>query len=291
MRFDIRLAITHDYPAAAGKGRHKICVVPADLPGRQRLIVQHLAVTPDPDERQTRRDFFGNDNTMVVHHSAHAQMVITMRAQVDLLARSGDLDMSASLDRLAHDVAGVASLHPQAPHHFLGRSPRIPTHPAMAEYARSQVQPGMTVRGLLEAIGRQLNADMTFDDTATHVNTPVASAFTARRGVCQDYTHIMITCLRALGVPAGYVSGYLRTHPPKGQARLEGADAMHAWVRAWCGVDAGWVEYDPTNAAFPGTDHIVVAFGRDYDDIAPVRGVLRASGPNLTSQSVVVLAV
>jgi len=144
---------------------------------------------------------------------------------------------------------------------------------------------------LLEAIGRQLNADMTFDDTATHVNTPVASAFAARRGVCQDYTHIMITCLRALGVPAGYVSGYLRTHPPKGQARLEGADAMHAWVRAWCGVDAGWVEYDPTNAAFPGTDHIVVAFGRDYDDIAPVRGVLRASGPNLTSQSVDVLAV
>jgi transglutaminase-like putative cysteine protease len=291
MRYDIRLRITHDYPGAAGTGRHRIRVMPADLPGRQRLTQKHLLVTPPPGETGTGPDFFGNDATLVVHDAPHEQMTIAMRAQVEVIERSGDLDVSAGLSDLPAEIDALHTLAPASPHHFLGPSPRVPADDAMAAYAAALVVPRMTARGALETVGRALHADMTFDPRATTVDTPAAAAFAARRGVCQDFTHIMIACLRSLGIPAGYVSGFLRTEPPPGQPRLDGADAMHAWVRAWCGSDAGWVEYDPTNAVFPGLDHIVVAVGRDYDDIAPVQGILRTAGANLVSQSVDVIPV
>jgi len=287
MHYDIRLRITHDYPGAAG--RHRIRVMPADLPGRQRLLQRHLLVTPAPSETGTLADFFDNAATLVVHDAPHGQMTIAMRAQVEVFERSGDLDVSASLSDLAAEIDALHTLAPDAPHHFLGPSPRVPRDDAMAAYAAALAAPGMTARGALAAVGRALHGDMTFDPAATTVNTPAAEAFAARRGVCQDFTHIMIAGLRSLGIPAGYVSGYLRTEPPPGQPRLEGADAMHAWVRAWCGSDTGWVEYDPTNAVFPGRDHIVVAVGRDYDDIAPVQGILRTAGPKLVSQAVDVI--
>jgi len=291
MRFDIRLRITHDYPGAAGTGRHRIRVMPADLPGRQRLLQRHLLVTPAPSETGTLADFFGNEAALVVHDAPHEQMTIAVRAQVEVIERSGDLDVSAALADLPDEIDALHTLAPDAPHHFLGPSPRVPADDAMAAYAAARATPRMTARAATEAVGRALHGDMTFDPRATTVDTPAAEAFAARRGVCQDFTHILIACLRSLGIPSGYVSGYLRTEPPPGQPRLEGADAMHAWVRAWCGSDAGWVEYDPTNAVFPGRDHIVVAVGRDYDDIAPVQGVLRTSGPNLMSQAVDVIPV
>jgi transglutaminase-like putative cysteine protease len=127
---------------------------------------------------------------------------------------------------------------------------------------------------------------MTFDPKATDVLTEPAEAFARRRGVCQDFSHIMIAALRGLGIPAGYVSGFLRTIPPRGKRRLEGADAMHAWVQAWCGAEMGWVEYDPTNDLAVAADHIVVARGRDYADVAPVTGALRISGPHKSTQKV-----
>ena len=132
---------------------------------------------------------------------------------------------------------------------------------------------------------------MTFDNTATEVDTMPAEAFAMKRGVCQDFAHIMILGLQALGIPAAYVSGYLRTLPPEGGVKLEGVDAMHAWVRAWCGVSQGWIEYDPTNATLIGSDHIVVGYGRDYTDMAPIKGQLRSSGGQVGSQAVDVSVV
>ena len=123
------------------------------------------------------------------------------------------------------------------------------------------------------------------------METPMIEAFERREGVCQDFTHIMISCLRGIGIPAGYVSGYLRTIPPPGKERLEGADAMHAWVRAWCGNEMGWVEFDPTNNAMTGEDHIVIARARDYFDVAPVKGITRSAGEHTTSQAVDVVPV
>jgi transglutaminase-like putative cysteine protease len=147
------------------------------------------------------------------------------------------------------------------------------------------------VLDLLLALGRDLHGLMQFDPGATTVETAPEEAFLARHGVCQDYAHVLIAGLRAVGVPAGYVSGFLRTLPPPGRDRLEGADAMHAWVRAWTGADMGWVEYDPTNDLLVGQDHIRVAVGRDYGDVSPVRGILRHAGTQQVRQMVDVLRV
>jgi transglutaminase-like putative cysteine protease len=177
-------------------------------------------------------------------------------------------------------------LDARSPHHFLRASALLPDDPAIAGFARDTAAHCRTVVEAVETLGRALNAAMAFDSEATTVETPPSAAFAARRGVCQDISHIMIIGLRALGIPAGYVSGFLRTLPPPGQPKLEGVDAMHAWVRAWCGPEAGWFEYDPTNAMPAGTDHVMISYGRDYADVAPVKGVLRLAGAQSSTQAV-----
>jgi transglutaminase-like putative cysteine protease len=167
----------------------------------------------------------------------------------------------------------------------------VPPDAAIAAFARDTAPAGGTALATLRAVGGALHRAMRFDAGATTVETPAAEAFAARHGVCQDFSHILIGALRALGIPAGYVSGYLRTIPPAGSPRLMGADAMHAWVRAWCGIECGWVDFDPTNDCLVGIDHIVVAIGRDYDDVAPVRGVLRSAGGQISAQEVDVVPI
>ena len=133
---------------------------------------------------------------------------------------------------------------------------------------------------------RRIHKEFAFKPGATTVSTPVGEVLAQRRGVCQDFAHVMIGCLRGLGVPARYVSGYLRTLPPPGQPKLQGADASHAWVQAWCGPDLGWIDLDPTNATLAETDHITVAWGRDYDDVCPLRGVILGGGAHTVSVAV-----
>jgi len=128
----------------------------------------------------------------------------------------------------------------------------------------------------LTQLGRRFTDTFTFDPTATDVGTPLAEVLANRRGVCQDFTHLWLSYLRQLGLPAAYVSGYLLTRPPPGQPRLRGADAMHAWVAVHVPT-LGWIDYDPTNACFAGLDHIVVARGRDYADLSPTRGIFTGS--------------
>jgi len=286
MHYDISLRIEYEYQSAASFGRHLLRLMPLTLPDEQRLVSGLLSTSPEPDDRIDRVDFFGNPCTEVGHNAPHKTLSFHLTARVERLIPSQDVAPSTPLDALPADLNGVRSLDPVAPHHFLAASPRIGPDGARADWARAQVQPGMTTREAVEAIGRALYRDMTFDARATTVETPPEDAFARRVGVCQDFSQIMIGALRAVGIPAGYVSGFLRTEPPPGQARLAGADAMHAWVMAWCGADAGWVEFDPTNDVFVGTDHVVVAKGRDYADALPVRGVLRAFGRPVTTQAV-----
>ena len=138
---------------------------------------------------------------------------------------------------------------------------------------------------------RRIQADFVYDTKATQVATPLDQAFTRKSGVCQDFAHIMIAGLRGLGLPAAYVSGYLRTIPAPGQTRLEGADSTHAWVSLWCGPEFGWLDLDPTNAMMVEDDHIVIAIGRDYADVSPVDGVLLGAGKQKLDVSVDVQAV
>jgi transglutaminase-like putative cysteine protease len=285
--YDITACIRYAYDPPAAAGHNILRLTPADIPGRQILIQGRIAASPDPAERGEWVDFFGNRVTEMAFRNPAATTAFTLRAQVERLAEPGaGLDLSPPLSALADEIAGQRSLAPDAPAHFLGPSPRVPLSAEIAAFARKAAARSPSARRAVATLGRAIHAAMTFDGDATTVDTTPQEAFHLRRGVCQDLAHVMICGLRSLGIPAGYVSGYLRTTPPKGQPRLEGADAMHAWVRAWCGEQAGWVEYDPTNAVAAGPAHVIVAYGRDYDDVAPVQGVLRIAGARRSSQSV-----
>jgi len=291
MLYDVSQKIVYEYDAPTDAGRHLLRLMPADLPGEQRLIAGRIDMTPGPDERTDRVDFFGNPVVEVTFHTAHGTVEFRVQARVERFAQLPSLDISPPLGRLRDEVGEYRGLGPEAPHHFLGPSARVGIEPAITAYAAEAASGAPTAIEAVAAVGRALHRDMKFDAEATHVDTPPAEAFERRHGVCQDFSHIMIAGLRGIGVPAGYVSGYLRTIPPKGKPRLEGADAMHAWVRAWCGLEAGWVEYDPTNALVVAADHIVVARGRDYSDVSPVKGTLRTAGQQTSRHTVDVLQV
>lgn len=286
MLYDVALEITQSYDSPAVGARQVVRLVPPTLPGEQEVIVSSLSVDPPPDERRDRRDFFENGVVEVAYHGPQEHIDYKVTARVRRLAPSPQLQLSPALTGLAAEIAKVRSVAPEAPHHFLSESPRVPAVAAITAYARETVTETGTVMECVETLGLALHRDMKFDAKATTVDTPMAEAFAARHGVCQDFTHIMICGLRSLGIPAGYVSGFLRTIPPVGKPRLQGADAMHAWVRAWCGLELGWIEYDPTNAVFANTDHIIIARGRDYGDVAPVKGVLRTAGEQDADHSV-----
>lgn len=289
MLYEIRLAIDYDYAAPSDHIRNLVRLLPSDIPGRQRVLSRLLTVEPMPDERREAIDFFGNPTTSVAWHAPIGAVSFQLAAKVERRTAAPSGDLSALLDRLPAEIEAQQSLAPEVPHHFLGASPRVAPMTETTAFARKQLAAGMTAQQAVVAIGRALNRAMTFDAEATTVDTSAREAFAQRRGVCQDFTHIMIAALRGIGIPAGYVSGFLRTFPPPGKPRLEGADAMHAWVRAWVGFEAGWIEFDPTNDQFAGDDYVTIAIGRDYSDVAPVRGVMRTAGGHETRQAVDVI--
>jgi transglutaminase-like putative cysteine protease len=289
MLYDIRMSIAYDYPGAASSARHLLRLLPAEIPNMQRVIAREAHVTPTPVEWLEAKDFFGNATIEVSLDQPHAESLFEVSARVERTVPGGLLDVSPRLADLSREIDLYPSVGPRSPHHFLGSSPRITLHPEMTAYAHEPAASSETVLDLVQRLGNRIHADFDFDPEATEVDTPALTAFERRHGVCQDFTHVMISCLRGLGIPAGYVSGFLRTVPPEGQARLEGADAMHAWVCAWCGHETGWVEYDPTNALQVRQDHIVIAYGRDYGDVAPVKGMMRLAGEHSTTQKVDVI--
>lgn len=284
--YSLRLVITHDYTAGAAAGLHDLRVLPARVTGRQEVLWSRVETEPAPAEFSRRSDFFGNTVVRVAHPGSHAGMTVRMEARVRVDPPPPALDIAPPLSRLGEEIAEILDLGSGSPLHVTGPSARVPSDGAIADYAQGCLAGDPSARQAVVAIGAALHRDMIFDAEATQVDTPARVAFAARRGVCQDFSHVMISALRAIGVPAAYVSGFLRTEPPSGQPRLEGADAMHAWVRAWCGREVGWLDFDPTNGVPAGRDHVVVAVGRDYDDVAPVRGILRAAGGQSSSQAV-----
>ncbi|MBC7280120.1 transglutaminase family protein [Hoeflea sp.] len=291
MRYDIKLTIDYIYESPAAGARQILHVMPLAIEGRQRVIAGSIQIEPKPAMRQDRRDFFGNDLTELAFTEPHSDITIVLKARVEVTGSAAPGLPTPDLAGLAKVLTAETDLGPRSPLHFLAASPYAEPVRDIALWARSHLQPGRQVAEFVADLGLALHREMRFDAEATTVNTPAAEAFAARHGVCQDFTHIMIIALRSLGIPAGYVSGYLRTLPPPGQERLEGADAMHAWVSAWCGKETGWVEFDPTNAVFAGDGHIVVAYGRDYADLAPVRGAMRIAGGQTTDQYVDVVPV
>ena len=278
MQYDLRLVIHYDFDRPTGAGRQLLRIQPAEMPGLQNVLACDITVMPDPAERREFSDFFGTKVLEVVMAPGLTRCEITLKARIVRLPQGEELDMSPPIDRLAAELAEVTDIGPTSPHHFLAASPRIAPDAAIAAFAAEAVKDAATARDAIAALGLAIHSAMTFDGGATEVDTTPAAAFALRRGVCQDFAQIMIAGLRSLGIPAAYVGGFLRTLPPPGRPRLEGADAMHAWVRAWAGAEAGWLDHDPTNACFADTDHIAIGHGRDYGDVAPVTGALRMNG-------------
>ena len=287
MIYDIALNIRYDYASPAAGGRHLVRLMPMDDPGRQRLIAGLLEIGPHPAERQAWADFFGNRTVEFAFRAPHAGVDLSLKARVERLEPAAPAGPSCALADLPGALSICRDLGPLSPLHFIAPSPRVPPSPEIAAYTREVLgTAALNVAEVVTTLGRALHRDIRFDASATTVDTPVAEAFAQRHGVCQDISHIMIAGLRGVGIPAAYVSGFLRTIPPPGQPRLEGADAMHAWVRAWCGPDLGWLEFDPPNDCPAGADHVEVARGRDYADVAPVKGMLRVAGGQTSRQAV-----
>lgn len=286
MNYDIRLQLSYEYPAAAGGSRHQVRVVPMSIPDMQRVVACSLSFVPGATERSDFIDFFGNSATSIAFRAAHETLDIRMSARVAVSRPDPGLDVSPDILQLRNELAGYWSIDPASPHHYVPASSHAGIDAAITAYASESTGTHSSVIGIANDLCNRMQRDFIYDGEATTVATKAADAFKLKRGVCQDFSHIMIAGLRGLGIPAGYVSGFLRTIPPPGKERLEGADAMHAWVKVWCGREAGWQEFDPTNGMRASNDHITVGYGRDYSDVAPIVGVLKTTGGQKGEQSV-----
>jgi transglutaminase-like putative cysteine protease len=275
--YNVRQTTSYRYASKVAYAHHVLRLTPINR-ARQRVHAATLEVEPAPAERREGTDFFGNHLTWIKLDQPHDKLVIKVAARITIEGIAAKGADTPPWEELRDAVFTTADIGSVSPAHFLFASRQVSLDPEIRTYARESFSPGRPVLdGALELM-RRIKADFVYEIGATTVTTTPPMSFALRRGVCQDFAHIMISGLRGLGLPAAYVSGYLRTgHKPDAEA-LTGADAMHAWVLVWCGDEAGWWGLDPTNAIVAGDDHITLAVGRDYTDVAPIDGVVVSSG-------------
>ena len=291
MIYDIRQTTSCTYASPVTNAYHVLRQTPVNRPG-QRVQVSSLQIEPEPVSRREGQDFFGNRLTWVALEEAHDKLTVRVSARiaVDAFAVPPGATLH-SWEAVQEQVFASADIGPMAPAHFLFPSRMVSLDPEIRDYTRQSFSPGRSMLEAATELTHRIKTDMTYEIGATTVTTTPPMSFALRRGVCQDFAHIMISGLRGIGLPAAYVSGYLRTHRLPGAARLQGADAMHAWVLVWCGSDIGWVGFDPTNDMIASDEHIVLAIGRDYTDVAPMDGVIVAAGGQQIDVSVNVILV
>jgi transglutaminase-like putative cysteine protease len=290
MIYDVRQMTTYAYASPAAYAQHILRLVPIARE-RQRVTAAALDIDPAPVRRREGRDFFENRTTTIEIDAPHNTLVVKLAARITVEpVPAADFDATAPWESVREMTIASLDLGPQSPVHFIYPSRLISLDPEIRDYVGESFPPGRPILAGAVEVMKRIKADFTYELGATTVTTAPSMSFALRRGVCQDFAHIMISGLRGLGLPAAYVSGYLRTVPRSGAARLEGADAMHAWVMVWCG-SAGWWGLDPTNALIAGDDHVVLAIGRDYADAAPIGGVMLGSGQQRLSTAVDVIPV
>ena len=277
MIYDIKHLTTYQYGSTVTYSNCALRLLPCDEPG-QVVYASRLDIEPAPAEMTERVCFFGNRVTSMTVEIAHRVLKVAARTSVEIdRAPPPDPATTPAWETAREEGFASRTLDRDSPAHFLHPSRFVPHYAPAAAFARASFPAGRPVLAGAVALMKRIHADFRYDPKATVVSTPLSEAFEKRHGVCQDFAHIMISGLRGIGLPAAYVSGYIRTIPPPGQKRLEGADATHAWVSIWCGDRHGWIGLDPTNAIMIGNDHIVLAKGRDYADISPVAGIILGS--------------
>jgi transglutaminase-like putative cysteine protease len=271
MTYRILHRTTYVYKYPVSVGNHVACLRPRSLPDH-RCIQHELRISP-PARPTERTDYFGNQLSFFTVQEPHDRLVVEAQSEVVIDERKSRPEQSITWEAVARSLPEDHSAGALEAYQFVFESPRIRPSAQLAAYAFQSFTPGRQfVDALLDLNGR-IYKDFRFDAKATSVRTPTEEVFRKRRGVCQDFAHLEIACLRALNLAARYVSGYLRTYPPPGRSRLVGADASHAWVSAYC-PGIGWIDVDPTNNVMPSGDHVTLAWGRDYGDVSPLRGLI-----------------
>ncbi|RON81899.1 transglutaminase family protein [Pseudomonas fluorescens] len=247
----------------------------------QRCTEQQLLISPEPTTRRDELDVFGNPLTRLAFERPHDELQVNARLTVEVLARPlADFNLSPAWeqtrDALTYSSQPLSAETLEACRYRF-QSPYVHLKRSFVEFSESCFPPGMPLLLGVQALMQKIFSEFTFDAEATQVATPLVEVLERRRGVCQDFAHLMLACVRSRGLAARYVSGYLLTQPPPGQPRLIGADASHAWVSVFCPV-LGWVDFDPTNNVQPALEHITLAWGRDFSDVSPLRGVILGGG-------------
>ncbi|MCU0704242.1 MAG: transglutaminase family protein [Fimbriiglobus sp.] len=254
----------------------------------QRAESSELVIAPEPAFLEVRPDYFGNPTHFFTIQEPHRELKVTARHRVTVLPSLPPADNNpweGVRDRLPRHTA-PAWLDA---YQFTFDSRYATTEPRYAAYAAESFTPNRPIIDAAAELVARIHREFVYDPRATTVSTPVSEVFEKRRGVCQDFAHFLLACLRSLGLAARYVSGYLSTLPPPGRPRVVGADATHAWVSLFCG-DAGWVDFDPTNDQIPTDRHVLLAWGRDYEDVSPLKGVILGGGQHTVTVSVDVRA-
>ena len=263
----------YDYADPVVLGTHYMHLLPRTRPG-QTIREAQLDISPAPETRRDEIDYFGNPTTTVALTGPHKQFSVALSATVEVSLPAPPL---AEETLRWEAIAAHAPLDPEVADFCLASLLAAPQD-EIAEYAVLSFPPGRNILTALLELNRRINADMIYRPGVTSNCTTAAHTLLTRTGVCQDYAHFMIACLRALGLPGRYVSGYLRTIPPPGQTRRRGADQSHAWVSSWLGPEAGWVDFDPTNNLLVADEHVTLAWGRDFTDVSPLRGIILGGG-------------
>lgn len=287
--YEITHATTYDYVGDVSVSHHLVRLAPRQY-SRQSSLEHQLAISPEPTTISAHRDYFGNLTHFVAVEKGHQQLVIKSRSRVTVAPAAvpepaETPSWEAVRARCRDDHSGKAL----EAHEFTYPSPLIPEADEFTRYTQASFTPDRPVLEAVMDLTRRIHEDFTFDTAATTVSTPVGDVFKQRRGVCQDFVHFEVACLRSHGLPARYVSGYIETDPPPGQPKLRGVDASHAWLSFVC-PGFGWIDVDPTNNCFPSLRHIAIAWGRDYADVPPVRGVLVGSQSQQLTVAVDVVA-
>ena len=284
MRYRVRHETAYAYEELVSICHNEIRLEPRETP-HQRRVATALRIDPEPAAIHREGDYFGNPAHFFTVEEPHHQMVLVAESEIELAPAPAPRETPA-WDALRAALADDRTPDALGARELAFASPLVPIADAFGAYAAPDFASGRAILPALVDLTHRIHEDFRYRPGATSVATPIGDVLETREGVCQDFAHVEIACLRALGLPARYVSGYLHTRPAPGRARLVGADASHAWVSAYCGPDAGWIDLDPTNDLVVSDGHVTLAWGRDYADVSPIKGVLLGGGDHTVEVAV-----
>lgn len=277
MIYRIRHRTTYAYSAPVTVSHHVARLRPRTT-ATQRVLSFALEINPAAAVTTTHTDYFGNTAAFFSVEGLHSELVVSAEGTIEVNAVPlPAIELSPAWEEVVAMFRDPVSPGVVEACQFVFDSPLLAGHPEFAAYARTSFPAGTPLLAGVQDLAARIHHDFTFDPQATTVSTPLRTVFAQRRGVCQDFAHLGIACLRSLGLPARYVSGYLRTDPPAGQPRLVGADHSHAWLSVYC-PHLGFVDFDPTNNLIPSDRHVTLAYGRDFSEVSPLAGMVTGGG-------------